>query len=179
MPHKRNPVAAVVILGCTRQAPGLLASLAAAAEHEQQRAAGAWHAEWQPLTSLLRLTGSAAAWSAGLLAGLRVDPARMRANLNAAHGLPLAEHVSAVLAPGLGRIAAHDLVARAAAAAAESGQSLGEVLAGEPFADAVAAAGVTRSQVTAALDPASYLGAAGAFVAAALAAHRERDADDQ
>src|SRR5580692_11810474 len=44
MPHKRNPVAAVVILGCTRRAPGLLAGLAAAAEQEHQRAAGAWHA---------------------------------------------------------------------------------------------------------------------------------------
>ena len=29
MPHKRNPVAAVAILGCTRQVPGLLATLAA------------------------------------------------------------------------------------------------------------------------------------------------------
>ena len=63
MPHKRNPVASVVILGCTRRAPGLLATLAAAAEHELQRAAGAWHAEWEPLTDLLRLTGSAASWA--------------------------------------------------------------------------------------------------------------------
>src|ERR1700749_1836657 len=55
MPHKRNPVAAVVILGCTKQAPGLLATLAGAAEQEHQRAAGAWHAEWQPLASPLRL----------------------------------------------------------------------------------------------------------------------------
>src|SRR5262252_942431 len=38
MPHKRNPVAAVAILGCTRQVPGLLATLAAAAEQEHQRA---------------------------------------------------------------------------------------------------------------------------------------------
>ncbi|HEU5416641.1 MAG TPA: lyase family protein [Streptosporangiaceae bacterium] len=176
MPHKRNPVAAIVILGCTRRAPALLAGLAAAAEQEHQRAAGAWHAEWEPLADLLRLTGSAAAWSAELLAGLRVDGARMRANLDAAHGLPLAEHVAAVLAPGMGRLPAHDLVAQASAAAARAGRPLGEVLAGPPFAAAVAAAGVTPDQVAAALDPAAYLGAAGAFVAAALAAHRERDA---
>ncbi len=60
MPQKRNPVASVLILGCVRRAPGLLATLAAAAEHELQRAAGAWHAEWEPLSDLLRLTGSAA-----------------------------------------------------------------------------------------------------------------------
>src|SRR5262249_42902001 len=55
MPHKRNPVASIAILGCTRQVPGLLATLAAASEQELQRAAGAWHAEWEPLTALLRL----------------------------------------------------------------------------------------------------------------------------
>src|SRR5579875_544557 len=53
MPHKHNPVAAIAVLGCTRQVPGLLATLVASAEQEHQRAAGAWHAEWQPLTALL------------------------------------------------------------------------------------------------------------------------------
>src|SRR5215831_17582326 len=94
-----NPVAAVAILGCARQAPGLLATLVASGEQEHQRAAGAWHAEWQPLTRLLQLTGSAAAWCAELLAGLEVDAAAMRANLDGAGGLPLAEHVTTLLAP--------------------------------------------------------------------------------
>ena len=102
MPHKRNPVAAIAILGCTRQVPGLLATLAAAAEQEHQRAAGAWHSEWEPFSGLLRLTGSAASWGAELLAGLTVDPARMRANLDAAGGFPLAERVSGLLAPAVG-----------------------------------------------------------------------------
>src|SRR5579859_1644096 len=47
MPHKRNPVAAIAVLGCARQVPGLVATLIAAAEQEHQRAAGAWHAEWE------------------------------------------------------------------------------------------------------------------------------------
>jgi 3-carboxy-cis,cis-muconate cycloisomerase len=176
MPHKRNPVAAVLVLGSTRRAPHLLASLAAAAEQEHQRAAGAWHAEWEPLSDLLRLTASAAAWTATMLAGLQVDAARMRANLDAARGLPMAEHVTAVLAPALGRLAAHDLIAQASRAAASSGRSLGDVLTGAPeFADPVAAAGVTPDQVRQALDPAAYLGAASAFVTAALRAHDERE----
>jgi len=176
MPHKRNPVAAVVILGCTRRAPGLLAELAAAAEQEHQRAAGAWHAEWEPLADLLRLTGSAAAWSAQLLGGLRVDAARMRANLDGARGLPLAERVTALLAPALGRLEAHELVARASRQAAESDRMLDEVLLGSPeFAGPITAAGITPGQVTGALDPEGYLGAAGAFVAAALAAHDQHE----
>jgi len=172
MPHKRNPVAAIAILGCTRQVPGLLATLAAAAEQEHQRAAGAWHSEWEPFADLLRLTGSAASWGAEMLAGLAVDAARMRANLDATGGLPLAERVSGLLAPAVGAIAAHDLVARAGARAAASGMPLRDALLDVPAVrrrlDQV---GVTAAQIDAALDPAGYLGAAGEFVDAALAAH--------
>ncbi|HSS89284.1 MAG TPA: lyase family protein, partial [Streptosporangiaceae bacterium] len=132
MPHKRNPVAAIAILGCTRQVPGLLATLAAAAEQEHQRAAGAWHSEWEPFSGLLRLTGSAASWGRELLAGLTVDPARMRANLDAAGGFPLAARVSGLLAPALGAVAAHDLVAEASAAAAAAGLPLRAALLGDP-----------------------------------------------
>ena len=53
MPHKHNPVAAVSALGCAEQAPGLVATLLAAMVQEHERAAGAWHSEWRPLTELL------------------------------------------------------------------------------------------------------------------------------
>jgi len=172
MPNKRNPVMAITILGCTRQVPGLLATLAASAEQEHQRAAGAWHAEWEPLTGLLRLAGSAAAWTAELLASLQPDPARMRANLDAAGGQPMAEQITGLLAPTLGRLAAHDLVAAASAAAVRTGRPLGDVLLHEtPFAGLLTDAGVDRAQVDAALDPAGYLGSAAHFIEAALNAH--------
>jgi 3-carboxy-cis,cis-muconate cycloisomerase len=172
MPNKRNPVAAIAILGCAKQAPGLLATLAAAGEQEHQRAAGAWHAEWQPLTDLLTLTGSAASWAADLLGALIVDPARMSANLRAAGGLPLAERVTSLLAGTLGRAAAHDLVAEAGARATSAGLPLRDVLLGRrQSAEQLEAAGVTPEQIDAALDPANYLGAAAEFTDAALAAH--------
>ena len=177
MPNKRNPVAAIAILGCTRQVPGLLATLAASAEQELQRAAGAWHAEWEPLTDLLRLAGSAAAWAADLLGGLEVDTARMRANLDAAGGLPMAENVAGLLGAALGRLQAHELVARASAEATAAGRGIGEVLLrSAPFADQLAAAGVDAGKVEAALDPAGYLGAARHFIEQALAAHHDMEA---
>jgi 3-carboxy-cis,cis-muconate cycloisomerase len=83
MPHKRNPVAAVSALACALQAPGLVATLLGAMAGEHERAAGAWQAEWEPLTDLLRLTGSAAAWVRDCLDHLQPDPQRMRANLDA------------------------------------------------------------------------------------------------
>jgi 3-carboxy-cis,cis-muconate cycloisomerase len=177
MPHKHNPVAAVAILGCTRRAPGLLATLAAAAEQELQRAAGAWHAEWETLSDLLRLTGSAASWSADLLPGLTVNAARMQANLDAAGGLPLAEHVTALLAPAIGRLAAHDLVAAAAARAAAAGGTLvATLLEDEAAAAELGAAGLGQAELETAVDPAGYLGAAQHFIDRALAAHRAASA---
>jgi 3-carboxy-cis,cis-muconate cycloisomerase len=177
MPHKRNPVGAVAVLGCTRQVPGLLATLAAAAEHEHQRAAGAWHAEWEPFSDLLRLAGSAASWGAELLAGLEVDPARMRRNLGEARGLPLAEHVAALLSPALGPVAAHDLVAQASAQAAGQDQQLRDALLDTPdFRYQLDQAGITAEQVESALDPAQYLGSAAEFVDAALTAHAAAEA---
>jgi 3-carboxy-cis,cis-muconate cycloisomerase len=174
MPHKRNPVVSVLVLGCTRRAPGLLATLAAAAEQEHQRAAGAWHAEWETLSELLRLTGAAASWSATLLSGLRVDVARMRANLDAAGGLPLAEHVSTVLTPAFGRLAAHELVAAASDRAARQGISLPEALrTDEPTAARLREVGIGAAELAAATDPAGYLGAAAEFVGRALAAHEQ------
>jgi 3-carboxy-cis,cis-muconate cycloisomerase len=177
MPHKRNPVASIAILGCTRQVPGLLATLAAASEQELQRAAGAWHAEWEPLTALLRLTGSASSWAADLLPGLVVDTSRMAANLAATKGLPLAEHVSSLLAGVLGGAQAHDLVAEAGARATSAGLPLRDVLLAVPkLEQRLSSAGITAEQIDSALEPSGYLGAAGAFVTAALDAHKGLEA---
>jgi 3-carboxy-cis,cis-muconate cycloisomerase len=179
MPNKRNPVAAVLVLGCTKRAPMLLGTLAAAAEQELQRAAGAWHAEWEPLSDLLRITGSAAAWTAELLTGLEIDADRMRANLAAAHGLPMAEQIAAALTPGLGRLPALELVTRASREAAASGRDLTAVLLGEPsFAEPISAAGVGAGELAAAADPQAGLGAAEMFITTALNAYWTGDAAD-
>jgi 3-carboxy-cis,cis-muconate cycloisomerase len=82
MAHKHNPVAAVSALASAAQAPGLVATLLAAAVQEHQRAAGAWQAEWQPLRTLLVSTGSAAAWLRACLDGLVVHADVMRTTLD-------------------------------------------------------------------------------------------------
>jgi 3-carboxy-cis,cis-muconate cycloisomerase len=172
MPNKSNPVAAVAILGCAKQAPGLLATLVAGAEQEHQRAAGAWHAEWQPFGHLLQVAASAASWGGELLANLEVDTGKMAANLTAAGGLPLAERVSALLRNAIGAAEAHDLVATAAAKAATSGVPLRDILLADPdLEDKLTKVGITQADIEQALDPAGYLGAAADFTDAALAAH--------
>jgi 3-carboxy-cis,cis-muconate cycloisomerase len=82
MPHKHNPVAAVCARAVVMQTPGLVATLlAAAAGHELERAAGAWHAEWPALNGLLRATAAAVDWLGISFERLVVDEARMAANL--------------------------------------------------------------------------------------------------
>ncbi|HEX7300659.1 MAG TPA: 3-carboxy-cis,cis-muconate cycloisomerase [Solirubrobacteraceae bacterium] len=159
MPHKRNPVAAVSARAAGRQAPGLVATLLAAMEHEHERAAGAWHAEWPALRALLRATGSAAAWLRDALEHLEVDPERMRENVDRTGGALLAERVARALADALRREDADELV-REALAAGRLEEAAGEHLGAD--------------EAGRLLDPASYLGAAAVFVDRALSAHEAR-----
>jgi len=169
MPHKQNPVRAVLVTAATRRVPGLVATVLSGMAQEHERAAGAWHAEWPTLTDLLRLVGGAAGHARHLLTGLRVDAARMRHNLDASAGLLLAEHVAARLAPALGRTAAHDLVARLSRDAATAGRPLRDAL----LADPAVRAKLGPTEIDEILDPAGYLGSASEFVDRALALHRD------
>jgi 3-carboxy-cis,cis-muconate cycloisomerase len=48
----------VSAVACSIRTPGLVATMLAAMPGELQRAAGAWQAEWETLSDLLRLTGA-------------------------------------------------------------------------------------------------------------------------
>jgi 3-carboxy-cis,cis-muconate cycloisomerase len=86
MPGKRNPVASVAVIACTTRVPGLVSTMLSAMAHEHERAAGAWQAEWGTLSDLLTLTGSAAAWTADLLANVEVNVTRMAENAEGLDG---------------------------------------------------------------------------------------------
>jgi 3-carboxy-cis,cis-muconate cycloisomerase len=169
MPHKRNPVAAVSALACARQAPGLVATLLGSMEQEYQRAAGAWHAEWRPLTELLRGTGSAVHWLRLSLDRLHVDPDRMRENLDRTGGVLLAERVTGALVPKMGRLAAHDAVTECCRKAVAGEGDLAELLAEDPLVGEH----LELDEIRELLDPVGYLGSAGVFVERALSVYRE------
>ncbi|MGC5346477.1 lyase family protein [Streptomyces sp. DT171] len=132
MPQKRNPALATLIRSAALQVPAYAGVVTQAMLSEDERSAGAWHAEWQPLRECLRLAGGAAHTAAELVAGLEVSPGRMRTNLELTGGLIVSERLAAVLAPVLGKAAAKELMSRAAATAAAEGLSLAAVLAKEP-----------------------------------------------
>ncbi|MCU1417288.1 MAG: 3-carboxy-cis,cis-muconate cycloisomerase [Schumannella sp.] len=84
MPHKSNPVRAVLLNAAARQAPLLAAQLHLAASTVDERPDGSWHAEWQTLRALLRTAGGAAATGRDLAENLHVHPDAIAANLAAA-----------------------------------------------------------------------------------------------
>ena len=95
MPHKSNPVLSVLIRRHALAAPPLASTLhTAAATYVDERPDGAWHVEWETLQTLARRSAVAASQTTELLAGLRVDAARMRATAEAAGADLLAEQRS-------------------------------------------------------------------------------------
>ncbi|AXE90067.1 3-carboxy-cis,cis-muconate cycloisomerase [Streptomyces sp. Go-475] len=148
MPHKANPVRSTLIAAAARRAPQLAATLYGSLAAEDERPAGAWHAEWEPLRDLLRLAGGAARDAVELAEGLRVRPKAMREHLDLTDGLIVSERLSAELAPVLGRARAKELLTRLASE-------------GRPLAEAPELAKTD-------LDPTHYTGSAGALTDRAL-----------
>ncbi|MFJ3304194.1 3-carboxy-cis,cis-muconate cycloisomerase [Streptomyces sp. NPDC086549] len=132
MPHKANPVRATVIAAAARRAPQLAATLYGSLAAEDERPAGAWHAEWEPLRDLLRLAGGAARDAADLAEGLRVHPEAMRRHLGLTRGLIVTERLAAELAPVLGRARAKELLTELARRTHTENRSLAELLREEP-----------------------------------------------
>jgi 3-carboxy-cis,cis-muconate cycloisomerase len=160
MPHKANPVRATLIAAAARRAPQLAATLYASMAAEDERPAGAWHAEWEPLRDLLRLVGGAARDAAELTEGLRVNADAMREHLGLTRGLIVSERLAAELAPVLGRARAKELLTEVARRTHSENRSLAELLAEEPELK-----DLDLDELT---DPARYTGSAGALTDRAL-----------
>jgi 3-carboxy-cis,cis-muconate cycloisomerase len=132
MPHKRNPVAAATALAAATMAPNLAATIFAAQVQDHERSAGPWHAEWPVLPMLQLITSGALASTVDIAEGLEVDAARMRANLDATHGLIMAEAVTMVLAESIGKSEAHHLMQAASNRAVAEKTDLRDVLTRDP-----------------------------------------------
>lgn len=164
MPHKSNPVRATLIASAARRAPALASVLLGSLAAEDERPSGAWHAEWQPLRDLLRITGGAALLAAGLSDGLTVFTDRMAANLGLTQGLVVSERIAAELGRLLGRGPARELLTRAARRAAADSLALADALRAEPALDGL----ITHDELRELTDPARYSGSAAALTDHAL-----------
>lgn len=112
MPHKRNPVAAMVALAAAQRAPQRVAALLAMMPQEHERALGLWQAELAEWPQLLMSAHGSARALAKALPDLQVDAARMLANLEAVRAGVSPETAQAWFAPGLAEQAAQLVRAR-------------------------------------------------------------------
>jgi 3-carboxy-cis,cis-muconate cycloisomerase len=165
MPHKRNPVAAATALAAATMAPNLAATIFAAQVQDHERSAGPWHAEWPTLPTLLLVTSGALASIVDIAEGLEVDAARMRVNLDATHGLIMAEAVTFALAEKIGKSAAHHLVEAASKKAVAEKKGLREVL----MKDTNVTAHLSADKLTRLFEPMAYQGVSQALIDRLLA----------
>ena len=170
MPHKQNPSGCARALAAAARLPGLAATMMAGLVQEHERAVGTWQAEWPVIAEALQATGAALEAMRDVIAGLAVDPARMRANVDATRGAIFAERVVMLAAPVLGRSAAHQLLKDALARSQASGQSLADIVRAVPELARVVDAEALRSLD----DPHAYLGAAETLRQRLLASVDER-----
>ncbi|MEU5841545.1 3-carboxy-cis,cis-muconate cycloisomerase [Rhodococcus sp. NPDC047139] len=161
MPHKRNPVAAITARAAARRVPGLVSTILSSTDHEFQRAAGAWHAEWETICDILRLTGGAAHQLSVSLDGLHIHTDALDRNLDLTGGAILAEKVTAALSEHTDD--ARTIVTDAALA----GRRLDE--------DPGTTAHLDPHEVRELLDPTRYLGHATDIVDRVLAHHDSAD----
>jgi 3-carboxy-cis,cis-muconate cycloisomerase len=160
MPQKRNPVGSAIALSAALRVPGLVSTLLAAMPQENERGMGNWHAEWETLPEIARLTAGALAQMIQVIEGLEVDRDRMAKNLQLTHGLILAEAVTLALAAHMGRPAAHELVELACRSAIEQQRHLGDVL----WEDSRVREQISQGDWGKLFDPENYLGLAETWV---------------
>jgi 3-carboxy-cis,cis-muconate cycloisomerase len=159
MPHKHNPIACSLTLAAAHRVPGLVATFLSSMVQEHERGVGGWQAEWPTVTAVVQSTGLAAASMAEVAEGLVVDPARMRANIDATRGNIFAERVVMMLGTSLGRDVAHQLLEQATQQSIAQNRRLMEVLEEIPEITRAIPLDVLRELDT----PEDYLGSAKEF----------------
>ncbi len=173
MPHKVNSKIAVQVIALSArvraQAPLALEAMQPSFEGD----AGHNQIVSAMIDQTCPLAYELAARMDELLASIRLRPDAMRRNLEATGALTASENAMMILAPVIGRTAAHDLVHHAVAEAAETGQSLASLLCAAP----AIAGRVDPGQIADSLDPGPYTGLSAAL-ARDMVARARRAADE-
>jgi 3-carboxy-cis,cis-muconate cycloisomerase len=154
MPQKRNPKLCQDIIAAAAEIRSTvpLALEAMMTEHEADRTTSVIMDAAEARAGIA--TGDMLSRLVEVLRGLRLDPKRMRANLDLGGGLIMAEAVMLDLGRTIGRQHAHDVVYDAAMEAATEGKSFADLLA----ADQRVTAHLDTQAIAALLDPTLYTG---------------------
>jgi 3-carboxy-cis,cis-muconate cycloisomerase len=169
MPQKHNPVDATSAIASSRLAIGVVPVMLSAMQQEHERAVGGWQAEWAAIPNLFCYTAGAVEGVRGAVAGLEIDPARMKANLDLTGGLIMAESLTMALAAKVGRLEAYRITQAVCNQLAGSGKNLRQAA----LEDGQVRPILSPVEIDNALDPARYLGSADAFIDRAIVAYQK------
>ena len=153
MPHKRNPVASMITLAAAQRTPQRAAALLGAMAQEHERGLGNWQAELAEWAGLWTSAHGALAALAEAAAGLQVNRARMRANIDALQGLVFAEACATRLAAVIGKPRAQALLEALSRTAVEQQRPLQALVSEAIAADATLAGAVTVVEIESLFDP--------------------------
>jgi 3-carboxy-cis,cis-muconate cycloisomerase len=153
MPHKRNPVSAMIALAAARRTPQNAAALLACMDQQHERGLGNWQAELAEWPQLFLSAHGALRALNEAFAALGVDRDRMLQNIQSLHGLVFAEAVSSYLAGAIGRPKAHALLEDLTKRAVASQQGLDRLVHDAVNADPQLRAHVDLDRLAALFDP--------------------------
>jgi adenylosuccinate lyase len=168
MPHKRNPSTCEAVVGVSRAIRYNAAFMLECMVIEHERDGSSWRGEWKALPESCMMLGGMLAAMKYVIAGLTVNAAGMRENLDALGGFLLSERVMFALAGKVGKQTAHDLVYEASMHGIEGGVSFEQSL----MRNERVRAALTKAELAAVLDPTTYVGHAPAIVDRVLAEQR-------
>lgn len=168
MPHKRNPVSAMIALAAATRTPQHGAALLASMGQQHERGLGNWQAELAEWPQLFLSAHGALQALSEAFAGLHIDSARMLRNIDALQGLVFAEAASAYLASAIGKPTAHALLEKMTADALASGRHLSEVLTDALRADVKLGAAIDSAHIQALFDPSKATAPANRLAASQL-----------
>jgi 3-carboxy-cis,cis-muconate cycloisomerase len=154
MPQKRNPKLCQDIIAAAAEIRSIvpLALEAMQTEHEADRTTSLMMDAAEGRACIA--TGDMLSRLVEIFRGLKLNPERMRANLDLGGGLIMAEAVMLDLGQAIGRQHAHDVVYDAAMEAAVEGKSFASLLA----ADKRVTAHLDKQAIEKLLDPTAYTG---------------------
>jgi 3-carboxy-cis,cis-muconate cycloisomerase len=160
LPHKRNPLGSTIALSAATIAPNLVATILAAQVQEQERAAGAWQAEWMTFPALALVTSGALQAIVDIAVGLEIDIERVRVNLDLTGGQIMAEAVSFALAEKIGKADAHSIVQELSRRATKEKRSLKDMV----LSDSRVRSQFSSTEIEKLFIPLTYQGSAQTFI---------------
>lgn len=156
MPHKRNPITCEQICGLARVVRGFLIPAYENAIQWHERDLCNSSSERFIIPHSLILTDWIVYQTNDVFKNLKVFPQRMLQNMTISNGLPMAESLmTTLIAKGMGRGDAHELMRTIALQAAKEHKTLKEIFVAKQIKKPL----LTTKEIDAALDPKNYLGA--------------------